>query len=137
MRFPVDHIGYAVTDMERSISLYRDLFSLTVSHSEILSDRGIEIAFLKLPNTKIELLSPVAGSQSVLTKFLEKRGEGLHHVCYTVHDIGGELIRLESCGVRLIDKTSRPGAEGTLIAFLHPKSTGGVLTELCEYLDPL
>ncbi len=133
MHYSLDHIGYAVANIDEEIQSYQKLFSLSVSHREVLTDRGIEIAFLDLSNTKIELLSPVNGMTNVLSAFLAKRGPGMHHVCYSVKDIRAELKRLASLGVVLIDEEPRPGAHGTIIAFLHPKSTRGVLTELCEY----
>jgi methylmalonyl-CoA epimerase len=134
MHLPLDHIGIAVPSMEDGITLYRGLYSLSVSHRETLEDRGIEIAFLDLANTKIELLAPAGKTPSTISKFLEKHGPGLHHLCYTVPDIRNELARLKDEGIRLVDEEPRPGAYGTLIAFIHPAAAGGVLTELCQYL---
>lgn len=133
MKLPLDHIGIAVPNMDKAIAEYQKTFALTVSHRETLQDRGIEIAFLDLEHTKLELLAPASEAPNQISKFLEKRGSGMHHLCYEVTDIKAELARLKGIGVILIDEEPRPGAHGTLIAFLHPSSFGGVLTELCQY----
>lgn len=132
MSLKLDHIGYAVKDIVKSIKHYKEVFGIPLVSRETISDRGIEIAFLALNNTKIELLMGI-NNQNPISTFIEKRGEGLHHVCYEVADIKGELARLKGLGVTLIDETPRNGAHGTMIAFLHPKSFMGVLTELCQY----
>ena len=126
----IDHIGYAVIDLEKAIAHYKKIFNLEVTYRELLSSSGIEIAFLDGKNTKIELLQGKNQSNPITT-FIAKRGEGLHHICYQVDDIATELVRLQKEGITLIDTTPRPGAHGTSIAFLHPKSFMGVLTELC------
>lgn len=132
MTLPLDHIGIAVQNLQESIKHYQDCFGFKVSHSEILKSQQIELAFLDLANTKIELLAPTS-QQSSISKFLIDRGPGLHHICYKVEDIVAELASLKKLGARLIDEQPREGAHNTLIAFLHPKSMQGVLTELCEY----
>lgn len=128
----LDHIGYAVTSLEDSIEFYRKTFGYQLELREEIKSQQVELAFLKLQNTKIELLMPTA-PESKLQKFLDQRGPGLHHVCYRVSDIRKSLKELEQKGIRLIDREPRPGAHNTMIAFLHPKDTQGVLTELCEY----
>ena len=129
---PLDHIGIAVTDLDSSLRQYTRDFGFTVKHREIVSSQQVEIVFLELANTMIELLAATA-KESPIQKFLDKRGAGLHHVCYRVDDIKGELERFEKLGYRLIDSTPRPGAHNTMIAFIHPTAVGGVLTELCQY----
>lgn len=130
--YRLDHIAYAVKDLEASIKHYHELFGFEVSHRETIETQGVELAFLDLENTKIELLTPCKET-STLQKFLERRGEGIHHVCYEVSDIEKELSALAKKGVKLIDTVARDGAHNTLIAFIHPSSTEGVLTELCQY----
>lgn len=131
MNFPIDHIGIAVTSLEQSIESYKRNFGFSLDLRESVPTQKVEVAFLRLPNTLIELLMPTA-EDSTLAKFLKTRGPGLHHICYLVPDIRAELKRLAGLGLQLIDKEPRPGAHNSLIAFIHPKSTDGVLTELCE-----
>jgi methylmalonyl-CoA epimerase len=128
----VDHIGIAVPDIDAAIALYASTAGTAVTLREKLVDRGVELAFLNTGGTKLELLMPLK-DDSAIARFLAKRGPGLHHVCYKVDDIRAEMARLERLGAKLIDTTPRPGASGTLIAFLEPSSFSGVLTELCEY----
>ena len=128
---PIDHIAIAVKDLDKEITRYTDLWGATLEFREAVASQKTEVAFIQTPNTRIELLTPL-DSTSAVTKFLEKRGEGLHHICYKVPDIKAELTRLASLGCILIDKEPRIGAGGHLIAFIHPKSMGGVLVELCE-----
>lgn len=128
----VDHIGIAVTDMEAAIALYASTAGTAVTHRENLPDRGVELAFLNTGGTRLELLAPLK-DDTPLARFLSKHGPGLHHVCYKVDNIRAEMSRLESMGAHLIDTTPRPGASGTIIAFIQPTSFSGVLTELCEY----
>jgi methylmalonyl-CoA/ethylmalonyl-CoA epimerase len=129
----LDHIGIAVLDLEKSIKRYQSDFGLQLELRESLPEQKIDLAFLKLENTSIELLA-AADEGSTISKFLQKRGEGLHHVCYKVQDIRKEIQVLTSKGYQLIDKEPRKGARNTLIVFIHPGNTGGVLTELCQYL---
>lgn len=129
----IDHIGYAVRSMDAAIEHYAKACGYTLSSRETLKERNIEIAFLNTGETKIELLAGIA-EPNPITTFIEKRGEGLHHVCYEVNDITGELARLQAFGMTLIDEKPRPGAHGTIIAFIHPKNFFGVLTELCQYV---
>lgn len=128
----LDHIGIAVLNLDEGIKLYKAQFGLQLDLRETVESQQVEVAFLKLANTKLELLAPLS-DKSTLSQFLQKRGPGLHHLCYRVNDIRAELARCEAQGMTLIDKQPRPGAHHTLIAFIHPKSCGGVLTELCQY----
>lgn len=131
MSFPIDHIGIAVADLDAAIGEYQKNFGFAVDLRESVASQNVELAFLRLPNILLELLMPTSDTNAV-AKFLKSRGPGLHHICYRVPDIRAELTRLEGLGFQLIDKQPRPGAHNSLIAFIHPKSTGGVLTELCE-----
>ncbi len=130
----VDHIGIAVSNLDKSIERYYDDLGFVLHSRETLSHLEVEVAFLALPNTKLELIMPTPGSSNPIVKFLSEQGEGLHHICYEVTDIRAELASLKSKGYRLIDEEPRPGANGSIIAFIHPTSVSGhVLTELCEY----
>ncbi|MCB9030197.1 MAG: methylmalonyl-CoA epimerase [Deltaproteobacteria bacterium] len=128
---PIDHIGIAVNDLEASIKMYQETFGYEVDEREILEKSGVELVFLKAPNTLLELLRPL-NDQSPIAKFLAKRGQGIHHICFRVPDIEAELKKLADQGVELIDKTPRPGAYNSKIAFIHPSSTDGTLIELCQ-----
>lgn len=128
----VDHIGIAVPDLDAAIALYTATAGTSVTLREKLMDRGVELAFLNTGGTKLELLMPLK-DDTPIARFLAKRGPGLHHICYKVDNISQEMERLRDLGATLIDTTPRPGASGTLIAFLEPASFSGVLTELCEY----
>ncbi len=128
----IDHIGLAVTDLEQAISLYAAMANTTVTLRERLDAQGVELVFLNTGGTKIELLSALR-PDSHLGKFLQTRGPGLHHICYRVHNIRHELRRLADLGFMLIDKEPRKGAGDTEIAFIHPSSCLGTLTELCQY----
>jgi len=130
--WPLDHVGIAVNGLDEALNEYKKSFGFVLESREKIDSQGVEAAFIRLPNTLIELLAPL-NETGTLSKFLQKRGPGLHHLCYRVDDLEKELARLTSIGVELIDKTPRPGAHHTRIAFLHPRSTGGVLTELCEH----
>lgn len=128
----VDHIGIAVADLDAAIALYGSTAGTSVTLRERLQDRGIELAFLNTGGTKLELLMPLEDNTPI-ARFLAKRGPGIHHICYRVNDIKAEMARLEGLGAKLIDTAPRPGASGTMIAFIEPASFSGVLTELCEY----
>lgn len=130
----VDHIGIAVRDLEQSMELYGRLFGVETFHRECVEDQHVDIASFTVGTVRIELTAPTSPT-SPIAVFLEKRGEGIHHVAVRTDDIPGELRRLSDDGVRLIDDTPRPGAHNMMIAFLHPKSTGGVLVELCSPKD--
>ncbi len=127
----IEHLGIAVANLQDAIPYWENVLGLKCYNIEEVVDQKVRTAFFKVGDTKIELLEPTS-PESTVAKFIETRGEGFHHVAYAVEDIEGALAEAEAKGVRLIDKTPRMGAEGLTIAFLHPKSTGGVLTELCE-----
>ena len=135
-QWPIDHIGIAVTSLTDAVSWYEKTCHATISLREEIVDQGVEVIFLNTPNCKIELLASIRDS-STLAKFLVKRGPGLHHLCYAVTDIRAELARLAGLKIRLIDTEPHHGAANTTIAFLHPESCGGVLTELCEHQSSL
>jgi methylmalonyl-CoA/ethylmalonyl-CoA epimerase len=127
----IDHIGVAVSDLDRAISLYEGTFGMPLVHRETIASQGVEAALLDVGDGHVELLRPL-GPETVVGRFLERRGEGLHHVAYRVNDIEGALAGLGDEGVELIDATPRRGIRSSRVAFLHPRATGGVLTELVE-----
>jgi methylmalonyl-CoA epimerase len=127
----IDHIGVAVQDVEESLALYRDAFAMDEAHREIVEDQGVEAVLLDVGENHVELLAPL-GDDTPVGKFLAKRGPGLHHVAYRVSDIAATLAALDRAGQPLIDKTPRVGIRGALVAFLEPKGTGRVLTELVQ-----
>jgi len=128
----VDHIGLAVTDIAEAIATYSSRAHTTVVSRERLESHGVEVAFLNTGDTTLELLAPL-NPNGTLAKFIASRGPGLHHIAYKVLDIESELSRLSSLGAQLIDTVPRAGAGNTRIAFIHPSSFHGVLTELVEY----
>jgi len=127
----IEHIGIAVSDLEKAIDLYENVFGLKCYKIEEIAEQKVRAAFFRIGQTKIELLEPTV-PESPIGKFIEKRGEGIHHVAFAVKKIEEQLRKAESKGVRLIDVSPRKGAEGLDIAFLNPKSTSGVLIEICE-----
>ena len=127
----IDHIGVAVPDLDQAVDSYRNLFGVEPSHREIVESDGVETVMFEVGESRIELLG-VAGEKSQIAGFLEKRGGGIHHVAYGVEDVQETLDRLAGDGVRLLDSAPRRGAGGRLVAFVHPKAVGGVLTELCQ-----
>ena len=127
----LNHIGIAVTDLGEAVKLYRDILGFELTEEKELPDRGLKVAFLSTGNTTIELLQGVR-EDSAISRFIEKKGPGIHHLCFSVGDIGRTLEEVSVDGLDLIDKTARPGAEGHPVAFLHPRSTGKVLIELEE-----
>lgn len=127
----IEHIGIAVKSLDEAIPFYENILGLKCYNVEEVSDQKVKTAFFKVGATKIELLEST-DPEGPIGKFIEKRGEGIHHLAFAVKDLNKKLEGLESRGVRLIDRESRKGAEGLDIGFLHPKSTFGVLTELCE-----
>jgi methylmalonyl-CoA/ethylmalonyl-CoA epimerase len=127
----IDHIGVAVQDIESSLALYRDVFQMRVAHREIVEEQGVEAVLLDVGENHVELLAPL-GPETPVGKFLAKRGAGLHHVAYQVSDIEAALAELQAAGQPLIDKRPRVGIRGALVAFLEPKDTGRVLTELVQ-----
>jgi methylmalonyl-CoA/ethylmalonyl-CoA epimerase len=127
----IEHIGIAVKDLRESIKYYEDVLGLECYGIEEVKDQKVKTAFFLVGQTKIELLEST-DPEGPIGKFIEKRGEGIHHIAFAVKDLENKLPEIEAKGVRLIDQKPRKGAEGLDIAFLHPKSTHGVLTELCE-----
>jgi methylmalonyl-CoA/ethylmalonyl-CoA epimerase len=129
----IDHIGVAVEDLDAAIELYRGPFDMPEQHRETVEEQGVEAVLLDVGEGHVELLRPLSGDTPV-GKFLSKRGPGLHHVAYQADDIEATLDSLREAGVALIDERPRIGIQGKRVAFLHPRSTGGVLTELVEPL---
>ena len=127
----IDHIGIAVTNMQEALSFWEKSLGIEPQGIEEIAERKLRTAFLPVGGTDIELLEPTTTDSSI-AKFIEKRGEGLHHIAIRVDDIEAALAELKAKGVQLIDETPRNGAGGTRIAFVSPKSTHGVLLELCE-----
>jgi methylmalonyl-CoA/ethylmalonyl-CoA epimerase len=127
----IEHIGIAVKNLEESIPYYENILGLKCYAIEEVKDQKVKTAFFKIGQTKIELLEST-DSEGPIGKFIEKKGTGIHHLAFAVNNIESALKEAEKKGVHLIDSTPRKGAEGLDIGFLHPKSTGGVLTEFCE-----
>ena len=127
----IDHIGVAVDDLEGAVALYEQSFAMEVSHREVVEQQGVEAVLLDVGEGHVELLKPLS-AESPVGRFLEANGPGLHHVAYQVADIDQALADLRAAGLRLIDEEPRVGMRESRIAFLHPKATGGVLTELVE-----
>lgn len=127
----VDHIGIAVRSIEESLKFYVDILKLELERMEEVESELVRVAFLKAGETKLELLQPTS-IDSPIAKFIEKKGEGIHHVALGVSSIDDRIQYLKENGIKMINEVSKVGAGGAQIAFLHPKSTGGVLLELCE-----
>jgi len=127
----IDHVGIAVSDLDAGIARYQELLGVAPSVRKRMEKDGIDAAMLDLGSTHVELIAPT-GASSAISAFLEKRGEGMHHVAYRVDDIRAALDQLRRDGARLLDEEPRVGVMGQLVAFVHPKSFGGVLTELVE-----
>ncbi|MFB5195566.1 methylmalonyl-CoA epimerase [Neobacillus sp. KR4-4] len=127
----VDHIGIAVKSLEKTLSFYTDVLNLPLVGIEEVDTQKVRVAFLQAGSTKLELLEPTS-EESTIAKFIEKRGEGIHHVALGVDSIEERIREMKEKGIRMIDEQPRPGAGGANIAFMHPKSTSGVLFELCE-----
>lgn len=126
----IEHLGIAVKSIEAHLPYYEQVLGLKCYNIEVVEDQKVKTAFFKIGQTKIELLEPTS-EDSTIAKFIEKKGEGIHHIAFAVPSVQKALTEAEAKGVQLIDKAPRKGAEGLNIAFLHPKSTGSVLTELC------
>ena len=127
----IDHVGVAVEDLDAGIALYEKTYEMTLVHRETVEEQGVEAVLLDVGENHVELLRPLAEDTPV-GKFLAKRGPGLHHVAYQVADIEAALASLRDAGVRLLDETPRTGIRNSRVAFLHPKSSGGVLTEIVQ-----
>ena len=130
----IDHVGVAVEDIEAALPYYTDVLRLALVHRETVPEQGVHAALLDVGDGHIELVAPT-GPESGLAKFLDRRGAGLHHVAYRVQDIESTLRELSAAGVRLIDKQPRVGIRGSRVAFVHPSSTGGVLTEIVQVAE--
>lgn len=127
----INHIGVAVKSLEESLPFYRDHLGMSFAGIETVDEQKVRVAMLQIGESKIELLEPTS-EDSPVAKFLEKNGSEIHHIAYEVEDIEAAIAKLTAEGVRMIDQTPRCGAHDTRIAFLHPKSSAGVLTELCQ-----
>jgi methylmalonyl-CoA/ethylmalonyl-CoA epimerase len=127
----IDHIGVAVEEIEPALELYRDSFELTLAHREVVEDQGVEAVLLDVGENHVELLAPL-GADTPVGRFLAKQGPGLHHVAYQVKDIDATLESLRQAGLQLIDQEPRTGIRGSRVAFMHPRATAGVLTEIVE-----
>jgi methylmalonyl-CoA/ethylmalonyl-CoA epimerase len=127
----IDHIGVAVDDLDDAIDLYRARYGMAEQYREVVEEQGVEAVMLAIGEGHVELLRPL-GPDTAVGKFLASRGPGLHHVAYQTSDIDSALERVRAAGLQLIDEQPRIGIRGTRVAFLHPKATGGVLTELVE-----
>lgn len=127
----IDHIGIAVKSIDKALEFYNKQMGLNCEGTEYIKTQEVRVAFLPIGDSEIELLEPT-GEKSAVTRFIEKRGEGIHHIAFRVSNIEEEIERLKGLGIQFIDETPSYGAGGASIAFIHPKSTGGVLVELCE-----
>ena len=127
----LEHLGIAVPNLEEAARFYREALGLPLEGIEVVEGQKVRVGFLPLGETRLELVEPFS-PDSPISKFLEKRGAGLHHICLEVEDLKGALEELKSKGIRLIDSAPRPGSHGYNIAFVHPQSTSGVLVELTE-----
>ena len=127
----IDHIGVAVESIDDALKLYETSYEMTLVHREVVEEQGVEAVLLDVGENHVELLAPL-GPDTPVGKFLAKRGPGIHHVAYQVADIEAELARLTAAGVELLDVTPRIGIRGSRVAFCHPRSTGGVLTEIVQ-----
>lgn len=127
----IDHIGVAVDDLDAALALYEQRFEMPLVHRETVESQGVEAVLLDVGDGHVELLRPL-GEETAVGKFLARKGPGLHHVAYAVEDIDVTLERLASAGLELIDSEPRVGIRDSRVAFLHPRSTGGVLTEIVE-----
>ncbi|MBJ6726725.1 methylmalonyl-CoA epimerase [Geomesophilobacter sediminis] len=127
----INHLGVAVKSLDETIPFYRDALGMTLQGTEEVADQKVRVAFLSVGESKIELLEPTS-PESPVAKFIEKNGPGIHHVAYEVADIEAAIAALVASGARMIDEKPRKGAHGAQIAFVHPKSSNGVLTEICQ-----
>ncbi len=127
----IDHVGVAVEDIDAALELYRHALGMRFVHRETVAEQGVDAALLDVGDGHVELLAPL-GPETAVGKFLTRRGPGLHHIAYRVADIDATLNTLADAGLRLIDERARVGIRGSRVAFLHPASTGGVLTEIVQ-----
>lgn len=127
----INHIGIAVTSLDATLPFYRDSLGMAFAGTEEVAEQKVRVAMLQIGESKIELLEPTS-EDSPVAKFIEKNGQGIHHIAYEVDDVEAAIAKLVAEGARMIDEKPRHGAHGTRIAFIHPKSSNGVLTELCQ-----
>jgi methylmalonyl-CoA epimerase len=127
----IDHVAIAVHDLDAAISWYQDVFGASVVHREVVDSDGVSEALIKVADSYIQLLTPTR-EDSPVAKYLEKKGEGLHHVGYRVNDCEAAIASIRASGGRLIDEAPRPGSRGTMVAFVHPKTSYGTLIELVQ-----
>jgi methylmalonyl-CoA epimerase len=127
----IDHVAIAVRDLEAAVAWYQEVFGATVEHREVVESDGVEEALLRVADSYVQLLTPVR-EDSPVAKYLEKKGEGLHHVGYRVRDCAEAFAAVEAAGGRMIDAAPRAGSRGTTVAFVHPKSSFGTLVELVQ-----
>ena len=128
----IDHIGVAVKNIEDSLHIFKDILGMEYSGEEVVNEQDVKVAFFPVGESEIELLESTS-PEGTIAKYIEKKGEGIHHIAFEVEDLDAILEDLQKKGVRLIDREPRYGAGGARIAFLHPKSTNGILVELCEH----
>ena len=131
MLHKINHIGIAVQSIAATLPFYRDSLGMTCLGEEEVAEQQVKVAMLAIGESKIELLEPTS-ADSPVAKFLEKNGQGIHHIAYEVGDIEAAIAALQADGARMIDAAPRAGAHGSMIAFVHPRSSHGVLTELCQ-----
>lgn len=127
----IDHVGVAVEDLDAAIALYKDTLGMSLVHRETVAEQGVEAVLLDVGDGHVELLKPL-GPETPVGKFLDRKGAGLHHVAYAVSNIEATLEQLSADGIELIDSSPRTGIRGSRVAFLHPRSSGGVLTEIVQ-----
>jgi methylmalonyl-CoA epimerase len=127
----IDHVGVAVEELDEALALYRDRFKLAVSHREVVEEQGVEAVLLEAGENHVELLAPL-GADTPVGRYLARNGPGLHHVAYQVQDVERTLAALKDAGLELIDERPRAGIRGSRVAFLHPRATAGVLTEIVQ-----
>jgi methylmalonyl-CoA epimerase len=127
----IDHIGVAVDDIDSALALYEKSFDMALAHRETVESQGVEAVLLDIGDGHVELLRPL-DPETPVGKFIARKGPGLHHVAYAVEDIEAALERIAATGIELIDRAPRAGIRGSRVAFLHPRSTGGVLTEIVQ-----
>ena len=127
----IDHIAIAVNDVKESAKIYQEALGVDTVEFETVESEGVKLAIIPLDNGRIELMQPI-NDESPIKKFLDKKGQGLHHMALQTDNIDGEVERMEGCGIQFLGKI-RPGSEGTKVIFIHPKSLSGVLAELCSH----
>lgn len=130
----IDHIAIAVKNLEEKIHLYEEVFGMAPLGKEVMENEKVNVAYLDFPQSKLELIEPIS-ADSPVHKFIEKKGEGLHHICFAVEQLETTIHLLIQRGVQFIDPLIRPGSGGSRVAFIHPRSTGGILMELKEKHD--